>query len=96
MQSILKGYLCEAIELEKSGAKLDSDKRSEPSMPEELVRRLDDDAVLKKAFESLTPGRRRSYVFHISSAKQAKTREARVKKCVPMIQSGRGFLEPPR
>jgi uncharacterized protein YdeI (YjbR/CyaY-like superfamily) len=96
IQSILKGYLYEAIELERSGAKLDSDKRSEPSMPEELVRRLDADAVLRKAFESLTPGRRRSYVFHISSAKQAKTREARVEKCVPMILSGRGLLEPPR
>jgi hypothetical protein len=55
--------------------------------------RLDDNAVLRAAFEALTPGRRKSYIFHISSAKQAKTKKARADKCVPMILSGRGFNE---
>ncbi|WP_373694195.1 YdeI/OmpD-associated family protein [Edaphobacter paludis] len=44
----------------------------------------------------LTPGRRKSYIFHISSAKQEKTRSARAERCVPMIQNGRGFNELPR
>ncbi len=57
-------------------------------MPAELRSRLDDDALLCAAFEALTPGRRKSYVFHISSAKQAKTRAAQAEKCVPMILSG--------
>ena len=60
---------------------------------EELQRRLDDNAVLKSAFATLTPGRRKSYIFHVSSAKQAKTRAARAEKCVPTILSGRGFHE---
>ena len=62
-------------------------------VPEELLVRLNTDPELKAAFEALTPGRRRSYIFHVLSAKQAKTRAARTEKCVPMILSGRGFNE---
>jgi uncharacterized protein YdeI (YjbR/CyaY-like superfamily) len=94
VRSTLKYYLREAIELEESGAKVDLKRASEYPIPDELQRRLDDDAVLRRAFASLTPGRRKSYIFHISSAKQAKTRAARAEKCVPMILSGRGFNEP--
>jgi uncharacterized protein YdeI (YjbR/CyaY-like superfamily) len=73
--------------------KIEVEKPSEHPIPEELQRRLDDNAVLGSAFATLTPGRRKSYIFHVSSAKQAKTRAARVEKCVPMILSGRGFNE---
>jgi uncharacterized protein YdeI (YjbR/CyaY-like superfamily) len=96
VRSTLKDYLCEAIELEKSGKRVVLKKPSDYPIPEELQRRLDDDAVLRSAFATLTPGRRKSYIFHISSAKQAKTRAARAEKCVPMILSGRGFNELPR
>lgn len=95
VRSTLKDYLCEAIELEKSGKKVVLKKPSEYPIPEELQRRLDDNAVLRSAFATLTPGRRKSYIFHVSSAKQAKTRAARAEKCVPMILSGRGFNELP-
>ena len=95
VRSTLRDYLCEAIELEKSGKKVVLKKPSEYPIPEELQRRLDDDAVLRSAFAALTPGRRKSYIFHISSAKQAKTRAARAEKCVPMILRGRGFNELP-
>ncbi len=95
VRSTLKDYLFEAIELEKSGKKVDLKKPSEYPIPEELQCRLDGNAVLRSAFETLTPGRRKSHVLHVSSAKQAKTREARVEKCVPMILSGRGFNESP-
>ena len=95
LRSTLKDYLYEAIELEESGAKIALKKPSEYPIPEELQKRLDDDAVLRSAFAMLTPGRRKSYMIHVSSAKQAKTRAARAEKCVPMILSGRGFLERP-
>ena len=95
VRSTLKDYLCEAIELEKSGKRVLLKKPSDYPIPEELQRRLDDDAVLRSAFATLTPGRRKSYIFHISSAKQAKTRAARAEKCVPAILSGRGFNELP-
>lgn len=93
LQSTLRDYLYEAIALQESGKKVALKKSSEYAIPEELQNRLDDNAVLRAAFEALTPGRRKSYIIHISSAKQAKTKEARADKCVPMILSGRGFLE---
>jgi len=95
LQPTLTNYLYEAIALEESGKKVALKKPSEYAMPEELQARLDDDAVLRAAFEALTPGRRKSHMIHISSAKQAKTRAARAEKCVPMILSGRGFNELP-
>ena len=91
----MKDYLNEAIELEESGKRIELKKPSEYPIPEELQRRLDDNAVLRSAFATLIPGRRKSYIFHVSSAKQAKTRAARAEKCVPMILSGRGFTELP-
>ena len=96
LRSTLKDYLYEAIELEKSGKRVELKKVSEYPIPEELQRRLDENAVLRSAFEALTPGRRKSYIFHVSSAKQAKTRAARAEKCVPMILTGRGFNEVPK
>ena len=95
LQSALRDYLYEAIALEESGKRVALKKPSEYAVPEELQSRLDDNAVLRAAFEALTPGRRKSYIFHIASAKQAKTREARADKCAPMILSGRGFNERP-
>lgn len=59
----------------------------------ELQARLDRDAKLRAAFEALTPGRRREYNLHISDAKQAKTREARVDKCAPRILAGKGLRD---
>jgi uncharacterized protein YdeI (YjbR/CyaY-like superfamily) len=92
-QSILRSYLSEALDIEKSGKKVILKKASEYKVPEELQARLDAAPKLRKAFEALTPGRRKSYIFHVSRAKQAKTRVARAEKCVPMILSGRGFNE---
>jgi uncharacterized protein YdeI (YjbR/CyaY-like superfamily) len=95
LQSTLSDYLYEAIGLEESGKKVKLKKPSEFPVPEELQAVLDKDARVKAAFEALTPGRRKSYMFHVSTAKQEKTRVARAEKCVPLIMSGRGFNELP-
>jgi uncharacterized protein YdeI (YjbR/CyaY-like superfamily) len=89
----LRRYIYEAIEVEESGKKVPLKQASEYAVPEELLMRLNAAPKLKAAFEALTPGRRKSYIFHVSGAKQAKTRTARAEKCVPMILSGRGFNE---
>ena len=94
-QSALRNYIYEAIELEESGEKVPLKKVSEYVVPEELQARLDEAPALEAAFQALTPGRRKSYILHISGAKQAKTRVARAEKCVPMILNGRGFNELP-
>jgi uncharacterized protein YdeI (YjbR/CyaY-like superfamily) len=93
LQPTLRTYINEAIRVEKSKRKVPLKKASEYVVPEELQVRLKASPELKAAFEALTPGRRKSYIFHVSGAKQPKTRAARAEKCVPTILSGRGFNE---
>jgi uncharacterized protein YdeI (YjbR/CyaY-like superfamily) len=87
----LKAYIYQAIEVEKAGIKVPLKKTKEYAVPEEFQTRLDKNKTLKKAFEALTPGRQRGYLLHFSSAKQAKTREARIEKYVPQILLGKGL-----
>jgi len=93
LQPTLRSYIDEAIQVEESGRKISQTTASAYLVPEELQVRLNAASELKAAFDALTPGRRKSYIFHVSGAKQAKTRAARAEKCVPMILSGRGFNE---
>jgi uncharacterized protein YdeI (YjbR/CyaY-like superfamily) len=89
----LKAYIREAIEVEKSGLKLKLRTTSDLKFPEELQTMLDEFPDFKAAFDRLTPGRQRGYIYHISGAKQSKTRELRVQKCMPQILKGKGLLD---
>jgi uncharacterized protein YdeI (YjbR/CyaY-like superfamily) len=91
MESTLKDYVREAIEVEKAGLEVEFKKNTEFAAPEEFQKKLDEIPALKTAFEALTPGRQRGYILYFSGPKQAKTREARVEKCMQMILSGRGL-----
>jgi len=91
MESILKAYLDEAIEVEKSGLKVNYKKMAEFIIPEELQRELDESPDLKTAFEALTPGRQRGYLLYFSAPKQSKTRVSRVEKYRQKILNGKGF-----
>ena len=91
LKNILKPYIYEALEIEKAGLKVKLKKTTEYAVPEEFQVKLDKMPKLKKAFESLTPGRQRAYLFHFSQAKQSKTREARVEKYIPQILKGLGL-----
>lgn len=91
MESILKAYIQEAIEVEKSGLEVEFKKHEEYIVPEEFQNKLDEIPALKTAFEALTPGRQRAYILHFSAPKQAKTRESRVEKCIPQILVGKGL-----
>ena len=93
VSATLKNYITEAIEIEKSGLKVNYKKVSEFAIPEEFQQKLDENSALKTAFYALTPGRQRSYLLHFAGAKQAKTREARVEKYIPKILLGKGFDE---
>lgn len=92
IEDIIKAYIFEAIQAEEEGLKVEFKKNPEP-IPEELQNKLDDDPNFRSAFDSLTPGRQRSYILHIGQAKQAKTRESRVEKCIPKVFAGKGFNE---
>lgn len=90
-KSILKSYIKEAIELEKSGAKVELKKTSEYTIPEEFKAALKNRSGLKSAFYKLTPGRQRAYLLYFSSAKQTKTRIDRIEKYLPKILDGKGI-----
>lgn len=91
LESTIKAYVKEAIEVEKAGLEIDFKKTKEFTIPEEFQQQLDKNAFLKSAFEELTPGRQRGYLLYFSGAKQSKTREARVEKCMPRILDGLGL-----
>jgi uncharacterized protein YdeI (YjbR/CyaY-like superfamily) len=89
--SLIKATIFEAIEAEKAGLKVPLKKTSEYEMVEEFEQQLNENAFLKTAFEALSPGRQRAYHLFFSSAKLAKTREARIAKCIPQILAGKGL-----
>jgi len=91
MEPVLKAYIQEAIEIEKAGLEVDFKKTTEYTIPEELQAKFDETPALKTAFEALTPGRQRAYIYHFSEPKQPKTREARVEKFIPQILNGKGL-----
>ena len=91
LEKTLKAYIHEAIEVEKAGLKVPLKKTKEFPMPDEFKERLDKSKELKAAFKALTPGRQRGYLLYFSSAKQSKTREARVEKYIPYILDGKGL-----
>ena len=89
----IKAYVREAIAVAKAGLRVEKKKTSDFPVPEELTERFRRDPRFKRAFEALTPGRQRSYLYHFAAAKQSATRVARIEKARPAIFEGRGFLE---
>ncbi|MBA4853379.1 YdeI family protein [Emticicia sp. BO119] len=91
LKSVLKAYIFEAIEVEKAGLKVKLKKTEEFNFPIEFQKKLDQNPALKTAFEALSPGRQRGYIFYFSQAKQSTTREKRVEKYLEKILNGKGL-----
>ncbi len=91
MEKILKAYVYEAIEVERAGLRVKLKKTSEYKIPEEFQKKLNKTPALKTAFDALTPGRQRGYIFYFSQPKQSKTREARIEKSMKQILIGKGL-----
>lgn len=89
----IRAYVREAMAVEKAGLRIEKKQTSEFPVPEELKEKLRKDPRFKKAFEALTPGRQRGYLYHFAGAKQAETRRSRIEKAMPAILAGKGFLE---
>lgn len=90
IESDIKAYIFESVEIEKAGLNVPFKKSPEP-IPEEFELKINNDPILRNAFEALTPGRKRGYILYFSQPKQSKTRISRIEKCVPMILSGIGL-----
>lgn len=93
LEAAIKAYVREAIKVEQAGLKVAFKETAEFDMPAEFQSKLDRMPELKKAFESLTPGRQRAYLLHFSEARQSATRSARVDKCTPRILDGKGLTD---
>lgn len=89
----IKAYILEAIEIEKSGQKVELKDNTTLDLPEELLEKFKEMPAFQAAFEALTPGRQRGYQIHFSQPKQAQTRSARIEKCREQIMEGKGFYD---
>lgn len=65
-KSVIKAYIREAIEIEKSGKKILLKKASDYPVPEEFQNIMKENSKVKKTFNSLSPGRQKVIfsIFH--------------------------------
>jgi len=91
LERVLKAYVYEAIEVENAGLKIIKKTTADYEIPEEFQIQLKKNRALRKAFEALTPGRQRGYIFYFSQPRLPKTRESRVEKYTKQILSGKGL-----
>ena len=90
-EEILKAYIREAIEVEQAGLKIEKKEVEQFAVPEELQQQFDANPAFQAAFEALTPGRQRAYLYHFSQPKQSKTKTSRIEKCMQPIMEGKGL-----
>ncbi|RRQ50044.1 hypothetical protein DZC72_05570 [Maribacter algicola] len=91
LKPVLKAYVFEAIEVEKSGLKVEFNTPDELELPDELEIAFQQDAEFRNAFQSLTPGRQKGYLLFFSGAKQSVTRFSRIEKYRSRIMVGKGI-----
>lgn len=89
--NVVKSYVKQAIEVQRSGLEVDFQAKRQLELPEELNHAFDKNPKFAKAFGALTPGRQRAYVLHFTGAKQSQTRSRRIEKCIPDILAGKGL-----
>jgi uncharacterized protein YdeI (YjbR/CyaY-like superfamily) len=89
----IRAYVRESVVAANAGLRVTPKRTADFPVPEELSERFRSDPRFKRAFDALTPGRQRSYLYHFAAAKQSATRKARIDKATPAILAGRGFLE---
>jgi uncharacterized protein YdeI (YjbR/CyaY-like superfamily) len=92
MAPVLRAYLAEATGYAAQGIRTAQEVR-EPELPGELAAALAEDGALAAAWAALTPGRRRSWMIAVSSAKKAETRRARIAASRARILAGKGATE---
>lgn len=93
IENEIREYIFEAIDIEKSGIKVEAKKTSEIEICDELKNEIQRNPAFASAFNGLTPGRKKEYSRYISEAKQAKTRASRLEKCIPLVVAGKGLYD---
>ena len=90
-EATVLAYFHEAISNQKKGLVLAPEKNKPISMPPLLKKALNNNQALKANYESLTPYKQREYCEYISQAKQEKTKQSRLEKCIPLLEKGMGL-----
>lgn len=91
LESVIKDYIFEAVEVEKAGLKVKKKKTSDYDVPDELIQKFKENPDFKNAFKNLTEGRQRGYLLHFSKPKQSKTRIAKIEANIEKIFKGKGY-----
>ena len=91
LRAVIKAYINEAVHIERKGLKVTLKKTADYTVPEEFSQKLAENTALQKAFNALTPGRQRGYLFYFSQARMAPTRISRIEKYIPKIMEGKGM-----
>jgi uncharacterized protein YdeI (YjbR/CyaY-like superfamily) len=92
MEPVIRAYLRQLMDHAEAGTKPPKVTR-EIDMPDELAEALDADPELSEAFQALTPGRQKSYMFNLNQARQSATRVARIERFREKIIAGKGAME---
>lgn len=93
LEKTIKEYINEAIEIEKSGRKVEMKKTSDYEVPNELEVKFAENPDFEKAFKKLTAGRQKGYLLHFSKPKQSKTKTSRIEKNMERILDGYGLTD---
>jgi len=92
-KDLIKAYVQEAIDNAKQGKFIKPTKNLSFKIPPLFKKVLEENTALKKAYESLTPGRQKEYVLHIAEAKREATVLSRIEKSIPLILSGKELFD---
>lgn len=87
----IKAYVKEAIELQDQGKSIKPNRNKPVDVPPELQAAFRKNRKAAGAFEELTTGKKREYTEYIASAKRDETKQKRLEKILPMIESGAGL-----
>lgn len=93
LEPVIVSYIAEAMSYAEAGIKPPKDVQVEMELPDELSEALECDPELADAFSRLTPGRKKSYVINLNSAKNPQTRVSRIAKFRDKILAGKGAME---
>jgi uncharacterized protein YdeI (YjbR/CyaY-like superfamily) len=92
-EPVIRAYLRQLMDHAEAGTPPPKLEEREIDMPDELTEALDADPALAEAFQALTPGRQKSYLFNLNQAKHPATRTARIEKFRDKIIAGKGAME---
>lgn len=84
-------YILEAIRNEEEGKVWKPEKSPDLEIPALFQSKLNEDSLLKTAFEELTPFKRKEYLEYLLTAKREATQLSRIEKITPLILEGKGL-----